>query len=451
MNLLGKVLNLLLGNNPIAKKVIHIRIPSIIEQIIYRSKLLNILAKINFDLLINLIARLLATQLTVSKPKYKKILVLGRSIFDEDMTEISRHSQSITYIRIDKTFFLTLFKEICPDYVEIHSEFYNIEGIKYSSKLKKYKRIVQNVLVSLNVQGVVSANYNYSWQQSIFDSCNELGLKRIILFKEGISPIRKLGASAVEAMSQQILRYTNNKLNADLLLVYNKTVKESFLKTKIADPSLCEVFVTGIPRFDCFYSMPKPQNHIVFFSFSFAHKADFLNLEPKLTEECLNYMDQFHREVILFATLNKHIDITIKTKSRIIYLDYVEEIFKSLGIKKPSNIKLTNSEPVLDLIKKSTHVIGYNSTTLLQALAAGRKVLSADFSDFPIQDMFAGDQNLVQKVRDAAAIEKAISLVDTSIKKENFDSSISNFLEQRVGPPDGKSALRASNYIESLF
>ena len=90
-------------------------------------------------------------------------------------------------------------------------------------------------------------------------------------------------------------------------------------------------------------------------------------------------MDEFHREVIRLATRNSHINFTIKTKARICYIEYVEGIFKSLGINIPRNIRLTNSDSVLELIKKSTHVIDYNSTTLLQALAAGRQVLSADF------------------------------------------------------------------------
>ena len=65
--------------------------------------------------------------------------------------------------------------------------------------------------------------------------------------------------------------------------------------------------------------------------------------------------------------------------------------------------------------------------------------------------MFAGKSELVVKVKNSEDISNAIYNKLVKTKSDHWNQSIDKFLEQRVGPPDGNSALRASNYIERLF
>ncbi len=398
--------------------------------------------------------------LNINKTSFKKnyrVLSLGRTIFDEDIKAIAESNLKsnfpIQYLRIDKYFFTKTFKYYCSDLILEHSTYYSSKKNKLNKKnLEKYRKLVKQILRSLCIDAIISANYNYSWQQEIYDVCSEENIKKIILFKEGIAPLRTNKKTRMDAMKATILKYSNFNLNANLLLVYNKTVKKAFLETNIADPSLCKVAVSGMPRFDKYTKINKnnflKNKNVVFFSFFIKTKTDFINHDEKIRNQISNKADKFHLEVIKFAVYNPNFKLIIKTKSSPIFLKYVKNLILNQYKTIPKNIKITNSEPVEKLIKESKFVIGFNSTTLLQSLIAKRYVLTPNFEEFKLYDIFHETKDIVFRVENAEMIKKVIYNLPNQNKQVESEQK---FLEEKVGPPDGNSGLRANQYIYELF
>ncbi len=396
----------------------------------------------------------------INKTAFKKnyrVLSLGRTIFDEDIKEIAasnfKSNFPIQYLRIDKYFFTKTFKYYCSDLILKHSKYYSSKNRTLNKKnLEKYRAFVKQILRSLCIDAIISANYNYSWQQEIYDVCSEENIKKIILFKEGIAPLRTNKKTRMDAMKATLLKYTNFNLNANLLLVYNQTVKKAFLETNIADPSLCKVAVSGIPRFDTYTKIDTnnflKNKNVVFFSFFIHSKTDFINHDEKIRNQISNKADKFHLEVIKFAFCNPNIKLIIKTKSNPIFLKYVKNLILNQYKTIPKNIEITNSEPVEKLIKESKFVIGFNSTTLLQSLIAKRYVLTPNFEEYKIYDIFHETKNIVFRVENAEMIKKVIFNPSNQRKNLKFEQK---FLEDKVGPPDGNSGLRANQFIYELF
>ncbi len=427
----------------------------IISKFILKIKLFDILIKLECYALIIYISNLFIKRI---EKKYNNsninVLALGRSIFNEDIENISKHSKNISYIVIDKVFFTQLFLYLCPQLMYSHNDYYDNLKLKNDNKnIKIYKKIANRILKKLKINAIISANYNYSWQQPIYEICEELAIKKIILFKEGIAPLRRPDDSKDKAMKEMLLRFTNHNFNSDLLMVYNQTVKKAFLDSNIVNPSSCKVKVCGIPRFDRYTKMKENKSEdlkrIVFFSFSIFSKTDFLKLSKVNSRDCLNYMDYFHLEIIKFAINNPSIELTIKTKSNPKFLHYINNLINNNYKICPGNITITNSQSVYSLIEKSKYVIGFNSTTMLQALMANRIVFSADFSKFGINDIFHEEKNIVYKVDSSYKLNNLITKINSN-SNSNSPSIIKPFLEERVGPIDGKSSERANKYIEDL-
>jgi len=413
----------------------------------------DILLKLKYYRLIIKLSMLYVNELGERRETSKaKILSIGRSIFNEDIDNIVKQSANIQYIQIDKSIFAKIFIQLCPELIYKHNEYYKyLELVIDKTNLNLYASIVKKLLKKLNINAIISANYNYSWQQPIYEACNELGIKRIILFKEGIAPLRRVNDSKDLAMRNMLLRFTNHNFNSELLLVYNQTVKKAFLESNIVNQNISTVKVSGIPRFDCYTKLREDiiedTARVVFFSFSIISKTDFLKLNKVDSQHCIDHMNHFHLEVIKFAVNNPNIKLTIKTKSNPNFLKYIRNIIKANYTIWPQNIFITSSQPVYSLIKNSKYIIGFNSTTMLQALIANRTVISADFSKFGIFDIFHGDGSQVYKVQNELQILQIIN--DKSVEPNKYHD-IKAFLEERVGPIDGNSSKRANHYIQEL-
>ena len=144
--------------------------------------------------------------------------------------------------------------------------------------------------------------------------------------------------------------------------------------------------------------------------------------------------------------------VVIKAKAGTRSLAYLEEQWKALGKAKPANVRMTNSEDAAELIRTSRAVINFMSTTSVEALVAGRRVISPDFSDL-FQDIpwdyFSDYPELVAYTGSADDIREALARIDDS--RDGLDDGMhktrSEFLEVLVNGADGKASERACREI----
>ena len=147
-----------------------------------------------------------------------------------------------------------------------------------------------------------------------------------------------------------------------------------------------------------------------------------------------------------FAAANPGVRVVVKTKNNLKYLRYVEDIAVQTNCAGLPNLTLTNSGNVFDLIRDARAVIGYNSTALLEAFAARRLVMSADFRWGPVRDYFDEYPGLPNYVTTAQDI--AVVLASGGVERPLDDPKLHSLLFERIHIPDGGASKRTELAIE---
>lgn len=379
------------------------------------------------------------------------VLCIGRPIFNEDIHELAKFGGRLNYTIIPKAVFMTLFNHFVPALIHEHARYHEIPGQEDAKR--RYRAFLSGFLTRFakrcSVDAIMTANYNYSWQQEFVIAAREQGKPVVVLFKEGISPLYSEGDTPQTAYAQVVRKYTNNRLIADLLLVYNERIRNAFLN--VAVPGVREEMIeaVGIPRFDRYFHMRSSGEDVVFFSFNFEDKARHLGLEDAEYDKYYRKADEFHAEVVRFAAAHPERRVVIKTKNHVKYLRYVEDIVAGLGLTGLPNLVVTNHGNVYQLLNQAHAVIGYNSTTLLEAYAARRIVMTADFRWGKVRDYFDEHPDVPHYVTTAEDI--AAVLANVSHGRAFDDAELNLMLRERIHIPDGRASERTEAAILGIL
>lgn len=419
---------------------------SFVRKLIVRVNLIQLCARVRLPAFAALLARALSH--TINKKNQYTVLCIGRPIFDEDIEELARYGGTLNYLIVPKIVFISIFKEFVPQLLFSHADYHTIQG--YEHEKLKCRKFFESFLAefrkAVRVDAIVTANYNYSWQQELAVAARTLDIPFVVLFKEGISPLFAEGVSSQMAYDVMVEKYTNRYFIGDLLLVYNDRIKEAFFRLGIAGTDREKVTTVGIPRFDRYFHLDAQGDGIVFFSFDFEDKARHLNLTNDEFAGYLARTRDFHVEVMRYAAAHPEVRVVVKTKNNVKYLRYVERIAEEEGFTNLRNMTLTNQGNVFDLIKGAHAVIGYNSTALLEAFAARRLVMSADFRQGPVRDYFDEYPNLPNYVTTAEDI--AAVMAQSGTGRPIGDPDLYALLHQRIHIPDGQASARTEAAIE---
>ena len=165
-----------------------------------------------------------------------------------------------------------LLKALCPNKAFAHQSYY--EKSLNSKSYKVYKKtiyyIIKKIISKLEIKGILTANYNYSWQQELALFCStEKKIKFVVILKEGINTLGAIGEDNLISTIKYFKRYTNNRFIGDILFVYNDLIKEALIKSNIKGISQEKIIVSGIPRMDKYYNLPvSDKKEITFFFFN---------------------------------------------------------------------------------------------------------------------------------------------------------------------------------------
>lgn len=385
---------------------------------------------------------------TIATNSARTVLCIGRPIFDEDIEELSRHGGTLNYVVVPKTVFVEIFRTFAPELVLSHANYHEIHEYDDGKRRCRefYTAFLTRFIGLARTEAILTANYNYSWQQELAAAARNMGIPFVVLFKEGISPLFADGVTPQTGYDMMISKYTNNCFIGDRLIVYNDRIRQAFSNVRIQGIRPEIVDAVGIPRLDRYFRLSASGNNIVFFSFNFEDKARHLGMEPALFSQYEERTREFHAEVLRFAAAHPERRIIVKTKNNLKYLRYVQNIAAELGLSGLPNLTMTNQGDVFELIKDAHAVIGYNSTTLLEAFAARRIVMSADFRWGPVKDYFSEYPGLPNYVTTAADMDAALARNDKGMPLD--DPELSSLLYERIHLPDGKASARAEAAIE---
>jgi len=371
------------------------------------------------------------------------ILCIRRSIFVDDLQALAEADSDGEFLfavlpKSKLAVIMNAFLEESPQ-TESLTEFNYHSGL-HTEALSRYNAFLEKVLMKLQnrwrVDAMLMANFGYKEQQELAKLARKHQLPFLILYKEGLL--------VPEHLDQLAPKYIDGKrFVGDKIMFYSEQIREAVLKSNAFDGVEFETAVTGIPRMDRLLGAPlMEKKQMVLFSFYPPDKFRSFGCSDSIYEKAVEAGDEFHRQVLRFAEQNPGWKVVIKTKAGDRYLDYVQNVMSKTQ-QNLSNIEVTNITSANKLLLESRVVLAFNSTTLLEALLAGRTIVSPDFRElFPegAWDYFGKYPDLVCYARSAEDIGRIVE-GGTGLP-EDYAEERNAFLHELVNNSDGKASLR---------
>lgn len=319
-----------------------------------------------------------------NKSTNKTLLVLNHSRFIMDLEPISKDGRVNLLILPSKiqTRINSLFLNLSISYEAENYLRNNEECINLVSFINK---MIGSINRKYNLCGIFTCSFYYK-QDYPYMFSSVKGVPFYTLFKEYmIDEIQ---------VSRTIERYKERryKFNGDTLFLANNTVKKVLVKASVCNEA--QTKIVGSPRFDEIFKTDKSflkekRNSIILFSFF--HCSGLVELKGKnnfwTTDENDGFFKLFRDVHVAFVELareNREINFIIKTKFGSHWHDQIKNtIFHEMGInlENEKNIQLVCEESAQSLIKRSSIVVAFNSTTVLESLAMGVDVVIPIFHE----------------------------------------------------------------------
>lgn len=397
-----------------------------------------------------------ALRMTASKcgpERDYKVLCLGRTIFLDDVGAMARYSGKIRYIIIHRRHWKRIFDHCfagegkgvieetnyhLPDFCELGKRRYRGFLVRLLPALRRY----------LGFNAFLSGNFGYLEQQELAAASVQLNIPFIVLLKEGLAI-----SNSDKSFSEICKEY---RFIGDRMLVYSERIKKSLVESGLSGLNSGKIGVVGVPRMDSYFvdkMADTSRRRVVFFSFYPSDKFFFL-INESLTEdkvrlqEAAQRTENFHLWVMNFAARHPEYQVTIKTKSAQLFLSYAKDILRRHYPQGLENLTVTNSTDPVKLIKESSCVLGFYSTTIVEAVAAGKTIVAPYFRDLITSegwDYFAAYPNLIKYVRNEKELETAITEKSSPAAR---DSKVRmDFLQGLLYNPDGRASERTEREL----
>ena len=333
------------------------------------------------------------------------------------------------------------------DYTSRSNEINNLK-IKYKNFLIIFLKILKKKY-AFNI--FIGFNYGYFAEIELEKACNKLKIPFLILLKERVTT----------ELHNKYLTYTlkKNQLSKFYkIAVYSDYIKKELIKSNIVDEE--NVVVTGCSRLNTSYSYKKivPKNQILYYAiekyrglpnhlFKIYGKKFFNGLKGNgLYNQDLNW-EKLHIKTLntlkKFALHNPKITIIIKIKTG-------DKYNKEEYINLPKNMKVINFGTGHNFLKDSKIVIGWNTTSILEGIAANRFLLIPYF-DIKHKNFKKTELKLRLKKESYAISEidfyKKLSLLIKKNYKQNKIYNNTYSLKHHLGNLDNKAGLRLNKFI----
>ena len=308
----------------------------------------------------------------------KSILILNHERFTHDLDALSL-DQRVKFLILPsriQTLLNSLFL----------SNSYSYKVDSYINEKEETKELVRFVVKFVNklndkynLCGIISCSFYYRQDFSYEFSSLTTHVPFYVIFKEYMKDDVVVDVT--------INRYKQNKFHfiGKQIFSANKNVEKILLRSGVCRED--QISIVGSPRFDVMFNNKdasiKHDKQVVTL-FSFYHSSGLIELEGDnnfFSDQGDGYYDLFkdvHTSVAELAVENRGIEFVIKTKWGGQWHDrIVSTIYEASGIDilcEP-NISLMSEGNAQTLIKKSSLVVAFNSTTILEAGLLGRNVI----------------------------------------------------------------------------
>ena len=418
--------------------------------------------------LIYLLLRLNLRKIKNISPKEKKkskVIVLKKSGGLEDLIDSQKkYNKYIDYYLLPRAFIKAIFKYYIKKemVVEDYNYYFN-KSIEVKERKKKYREALIKIISILKnkfgFNAFISFNFNYYAERELHAACKALNIKFIVLHKESIFSPNE------EKVIKNIYKNYSKKFEGYKIATYSNNERNFIVNAKVASKN--QVKVIGCPRLDkCFLMRKiKPKKKVVYY---------MVEDQRGLPNEYFRYYDKtFRKQFKFYNDVNykklNWIDLRKKTTDTLIELakknKNIEFIFKGkVGVMEhskenlpslPPNCKVILGGTGEQLLKDAKLIIGWNSTVILEAIAANRRVLIPYFGlkkNFFAQKFEIDFKlNLKNKgINDQDFKKKFFNFIKKPYNKNKNNNSLSS-VKQHLGNVDGKSEKRLDQFINECL
>ncbi len=391
--------------------------------------------------------------------QHKAIVLYRTGGIDDLIQGQKKYNKNILYLSCPRSFFKQIMICIYKNKNLVLKDFrYSYDNNKLSiSNKKKYKDFLVTFLQVLkkkyNFNILISFSFLYSAERELHAACSQLKIPFLILHKESIHT----------EIQKKYFLYTYKKINEKFegykIAVYSKYAKKLLIESNIAKNE--KIDVVGCSRLGESFSYKKfkPKNQILYYAIqdnrglptalinSFGEKF-FKNIKNDLLFNTKYNWNKLHIKTLkilkIFAKNNPKVFIIIKIKhgessNRKEYLDL------------PDNIKIIDHGAGHTLLKESKVVIGWNTTSVLEGIAANRFILIPYFhkkNKFLKQaELKLGLNKSCYVNSENDFINKLSSLIKKDYKKDKIYHNL-NALDYHLGNSDSKAGSRLNRFLK---
>ena len=391
--------------------------------------------------------------------KYKAIVLYRTSGIDDLIESQKKYNQNILYLACPREFFKCIFFSIFKDNNFKLADFnYSQDNKNFSNyKKEKYKKVLVNFLKILkkryNFDIIISFSFLYTAERELHSACNDLKIPFLILFKESIHT----------EIQKKYFLYTykklNEKFNGYKIAVYSRYSKKVLVDSNIANKDRVEIIGCSRLNKSFSYKQINPKNQILYFAIqpnrglpsplieSFGKKF-YKNFKDNSSYDLKYNWKTLHLKTLEilkdFAKINPKISIIIKIKNGELP-DKIE--YSNL----PNNIQIVSLGSGHKFLKDSKVVIGWNTTAILEGIAANRFLLIPYFYNknkfFKSVELKLGLQKISYGNSKNDFIKKLNFLVKKVYKKNQIYNKLTS-LDYHLGNADNKAGLRLNKFLK---
>ncbi len=285
------------------------------------------------------------------------------------------------YYELKRNTLKTICNYFIKDLIDYNYKSYLKEHDKNKSDYRFFlEKVFRDIQAKEKIYGIINFNIFYKSDFELAKVCNKLGIKLVTFHKEGImSPNQAINAI-------KVYKNLNDKYLGFKIGVGNLDEKKRIIKSKISHGN--KIYLIGGPKINYFHKLSvnnkiNKKISIVFFQYTkkrgnFISKIEAKNIYDHYKKRDYDW-DNTETKCIksLIAICNKFKDkVEVTFKIRVNTWNK-PRIFENIYI--PKNFKIVSSASGFQHIKNSNVVISYNSSTLIEALAAKKIVLMPFF------------------------------------------------------------------------
>ena len=431
---------------------------------------MNILTKIKKKLKLIVTESLIKASLTLNLPllsaiafkqiigkinfeKEYTVLCLGRSIFTDDVKALAEFSENTNYLVLNLHYWYIIYDYCIPELERAKISEDNYHSHSYGDEGKKKYYIFLSKLLPLlkkkiKFDAILAGNFGYVPQQEIARLCQDKNIPYIVLHKEAFR--------AFSDPDHHKGLYDNFHFAGHKMLLYNNQIKDLLLSLNISGLTKEKCQVVGIPRLDYYFNLPPKDNktkQVTFFSYYPQDKFEYLINDKQKQVQAIERSEMYHRDIIQFAINYSDTKVIIKTKVSGYYVNYVKSILnKYFPNHKIPNLTITNAGNTSDYIINSNAVVGFFTTTLVEALIAGKTIISLYFNDLVTDKCWNYFSNYPDLVNYASNYDQLKEFI-TNYKKYvcQDEKRKKEFLEWLIASADGNASKRVEKQIIELI